>query len=138
MIEISQIKAAKGAEGELVNAKGMYVDHVKLNKLCLKSVLEIEALLGQDKQPQRSATQVIALISRRIECKLHINIENNGYLIHAADVHKNVETLQKQTDAAEEQLASVSFVIQPEATTEEGLPVTEIYEELDEDGNVIC
>lgn len=50
----------------------------------------------------------------------------------------NVQTLRKQLEAAETKLEHVSIVSEPEARTEDGLPVTNIYEELDEDGNVIC
>lgn len=46
--------------------------------------------------------------------------------------------MQRQFDAAETKLASAKVVSNPDARTEEGLPVTDIYEELDEDGNVIC
>jgi len=35
-------------------------------------------------------------------------------------------------------LASIQTIEQPEVRHEDGLPVTDIYEELDEDGNIIC
>ena len=40
--------------------------------------------------------------------------------------------------AAEEKYAASQVIGQPEAGNEEGLPLTEILEELDEEGNVIC
>lgn len=54
------------------------------------------------------------------------------------DVRQNVRSLQKQFDAAEAKLASAKIISEPDTRTEEGLPVTDIFEELDEDGNVIC
>lgn len=53
-------------------------------------------------------------------------------------MQKNVQTLLKQLEAAQTKLEYLSIVNEPEARTEEGHPVTDIHEELDEDGNVIC
>jgi len=39
---------------------------------------------------------------------------------------------------AEEKLAAATVLSNPEVCTEEGLPLKEIHEELDEEGNVIC
>ena len=55
-----------------------------------------------------------------------------------ADVQDNVETLFKQLQAAEDRLEALEVMNHPKAQSEEGLPLTEITEELDEDGNVIC
>ena len=55
-----------------------------------------------------------------------------------SDVHENVKTVKKRLQVAEDQLSSVDVVINPEARHEEGLPLTEIAEELDDDGNVLC
>ncbi|KAI1740263.1 Prefoldin subunit-domain-containing protein [Xylaria scruposa] len=52
-------------------------------------------------------------------------------------VSKNITTLAKQLEAAENKLAATRVVSFPEATDEEGLPITEISEELDDDDNVI-
>ncbi|KAI1415000.1 Prefoldin subunit-domain-containing protein [Hypoxylon sp. FL1857] len=52
-------------------------------------------------------------------------------------VTKNVGTLSKQLEDAENKLAAVTVVTNPEPTDEEGFPITEIREELDEDDNVI-
>ncbi|OTA94079.1 hypothetical protein M434DRAFT_394980 [Hypoxylon sp. CO27-5] len=52
-------------------------------------------------------------------------------------VTKNVGTLSKQLEDAENKFAAVTVVTNPEATDEEGFPITEIREELDEDDNVI-
>ena len=53
-------------------------------------------------------------------------------------MHENVQTVEKRLNIAEEKLAAVNVVIQPDARNEDGLPVTEIREELDEEGNVLC
>ncbi|KAI4869719.1 Prefoldin subunit-domain-containing protein [Hypoxylon rubiginosum] len=52
-------------------------------------------------------------------------------------VGKNIDTLTKQLEEAENRLAAVTVVANPDATDEEGLPITEIMEELDDDDNVI-
>ncbi|EOD47169.1 putative udp-galactose transporter like protein [Neofusicoccum parvum UCRNP2] len=79
---------------------------------------EIKELLGKDMQ--RSAKQVIDLISRRQDY-----------------VQKNVETVQKQVDAAEDKLSKVLIVSNPSLENDEGAPLMDIREELDENGNVV-
>ena len=59
-------------------------------------------------------------------------------MLTRVDVQKNVKSLIKQLEAAEDRLKAIELVIHPEERSEEGLPLTEINEELDEDGNVIC
>lgn len=78
---------------------------------------EVEELFG--KSSERSSGQIVNLISRRIDY-----------------VSKNVETLEKQLEAAEQKLAAANVVINPDVRDEEGLPFTDIIEELDEDDNV--
>lgn len=78
---------------------------------------EIEELFG--KSNERSRGQIVNLISRRIDY-----------------VSKNVETLEKQLEAAEQKLAAASVLINPDVRDEEGLPFTDIIEELDDDDNV--
>lgn len=53
-------------------------------------------------------------------------------------MQENVKVSNKRLLAAEDNLSAVNIVINPEARTEDGLPLTEIIEELDDDGNVIC
>ena len=54
-------------------------------------------------------------------------------------MHRNVETVDKQLQAAENKLAAVLAIGRTtDMRTEEGLPVRDIFEELDDDGNVIC
>jgi unconventional prefoldin RPB5 interactor 1 len=52
-------------------------------------------------------------------------------------VEQNIRTIQKQLEMAEKKLVTASIVSTPEVLNEEGLPLTEIMEELDDDGNVI-
>lgn len=78
---------------------------------------EIEELFG--KSNERSRRQIVNLISRRIDY-----------------VSKNVETLEKQLDAADQKLAAANVIINPDVRDEEGLPFTDIIEELDDDDNV--
>ncbi|TGJ88359.1 hypothetical protein E0Z10_g487 [Xylaria hypoxylon] len=52
-------------------------------------------------------------------------------------ISTNIATLTKQLEAAENKLAAARVVSNPEATDEDGLPITEISEELDDDDNVV-
>ena len=56
----------------------------------------------------------------------------------AIDVQENIKTMERRLTTAEEKLQATTVVSQPLVTDEEGLPLTEIREELDDDGNVIC
>jgi unconventional prefoldin RPB5 interactor 1 len=80
---------------------------------------EIRDILGTD--TSRSATQVVNILERRIDY-----------------VQQNVHTVQKQIDIAENKLAAATIISTPDVRNEEGLPVTEIIEELDDDGNIIA
>lgn len=81
---------------------------------------EVIDLLGKPPQAQRSANQVIDMIARRIDY-----------------VQLNGSTVEKQLDTAEKQLAGVDVLLEPGMDNEEGLPMMDIEEELDEDGNEI-
>lgn len=50
---------------------------------------------------------------------------------------ENVKALQKQLFATEDKLAAVDLWVQPADSTD-GLPLTEITEELDDEDNIIC
>ncbi|KAI1655356.1 Prefoldin subunit-domain-containing protein [Daldinia decipiens] len=52
-------------------------------------------------------------------------------------VSKNIDTLGKQHEEAENRLAAVTIIANPDATDEDGLPITEILEELDDDDNIV-
>ena len=54
------------------------------------------------------------------------------------DVQQNIKTISSLLTAAEEKYAASQVLTQPEVRNEDGLPLTEIHEELDEEGNVVC
>lgn len=78
---------------------------------------EVDEILGAD---TRDATQVVNILDRRIDY-----------------VEQNVRTVQKQVETAENKLASATIISTPDVRNDEGLPLTEIVEELDEEGNII-
>ncbi len=55
-----------------------------------------------------------------------------------SDVQQNIRTLSSLLNTAQEKHAAAQVLTKPEVRNEEGLPLTEIHEELDEEGNVIC
>jgi unconventional prefoldin RPB5 interactor 1 len=81
---------------------------------------EINEIFGKNdlKEPQ----QIISVLSRRIDY-----------------VEKNVETLEKQLEAAENKLAASNVLANPDGVMDEesGLPITNIIEQIDEEGNVL-
>ncbi|EKD13295.1 hypothetical protein MBM_08738 [Drepanopeziza brunnea f. sp. 'multigermtubi' MB_m1] len=79
---------------------------------------ELEDILGV--KEARATAQVVNLLDRRIDY-----------------VEQNIRTIEKQIGKAEEKLAAASIISTPDVRNEEGLPLTEIVEELDEEGNVI-
>ena len=79
---------------------------------------EIEDILGAS--ASRTAAQVVNLLDRRIDY-----------------VEQNVKTIEKQIGAAEKKLAAATVISTPDVRNDEGLPLTEIVEELDEEGNII-
>ncbi|KAF2123993.1 hypothetical protein P153DRAFT_371296 [Dothidotthia symphoricarpi CBS 119687] len=89
--------------------------------LTLVNDKEVEELLGKDLRTKRSANQVVDMISRRIDY-----------------VQQSSATIEKQLDTTEKQLAGVDILLDPGVDNEEGLPMMDIEEELDEDGNEIA
>lgn len=88
----------------------------------LVTLVEIDDILYLKSAP-RSADQVVNLLDRRIDY-----------------VSQNVKTTEKQLHAAEDKLEKVGMVtedLEEGTRDEEGLPLTEITEELDEEGNVV-
>lgn len=80
---------------------------------------EVGELLGSP-ATKRTAAQVVNLLDRRIDY-----------------VEQNVLTVKKQIETAENKLAAATVISTPDVRNEEGLPLTEIVEELDDDGNVV-
>ncbi|KAF2825189.1 hypothetical protein CC86DRAFT_370943 [Ophiobolus disseminans] len=87
----------------------------------LLDIKEVEELLGKDLKTKRTANQVVDIISRRIDY-----------------VQQNSATIEKQLDAAEKKLAGVDVLLEPGMDNEEGLPMMDIEEELDEEGNEVA
>jgi unconventional prefoldin RPB5 interactor 1 len=87
----------------------------------LLDIKEVEELLGKDLKSKRTANQVVNLLSRRIDY-----------------VQQNSATIEKQLDAAEKRLAGVDVFLDPGMDNEEGLPMMDIEEELDEEGNEVA
>lgn len=86
------------------------------------TLVEIDDILNL-KGEQRNAAQIINLLDRRVDY-----------------VAQNVQTAEKQLHAVEDKLEKVGMVseeLEDSARDEEGLPLTEIIEELDDEGNVI-
>ncbi|KAL2675279.1 hypothetical protein Neosp_011463 [[Neocosmospora] mangrovei] len=79
---------------------------------------EIDEIFGS--KNRKSKEQILNVLDRRIDY-----------------VTKNIESLEKQIEAAENKLAAATVISQPDATDEEGLPITEIIEQLDDDDNVV-
>ncbi|KAH8905905.1 hypothetical protein BR93DRAFT_959573 [Coniochaeta sp. PMI_546] len=81
---------------------------------------EVNEIFGKNdlKKPE----QIVSVLSRRIDY-----------------VEKNVETLEKQLEAAENKLAASTVIAEPDGVVDEesGLPITDIIEEIDEEGNVV-
>lgn len=79
---------------------------------------EVDEIFGRiDLKP---AEQIENVLSRRIDYST-----------------KNVETLEKQLEAAENKLAAATVIAQPDYTHEDGEEVMDIVEQLDEDNNVV-
>ena len=81
---------------------------------------EVRELFGHDHKIRRSPMQIVGVICRRID-----------YVQH------NVDTIQRQVAAAQRDLADLATPAAHHARQEKGLPFTEIFESLDDDGRVI-
>ncbi|KLJ09084.1 hypothetical protein EMPG_15492 [Blastomyces silverae] len=81
---------------------------------------EIKVLLGVKQGVTRTKEQVVDAISRRMDY-----------------VQQNIGVLEKRVSAAERKLEAILTVQHPGAADEEGLPITDIVEELDDDDRVI-
>jgi len=55
-----------------------------------------------------------------------------------SDIQQNITTVSSLLQVAEEKYIASQIPSQPHVRYEEGLPLTEIHEELDDEGNVIC
>ncbi|KAL1610557.1 hypothetical protein SLS60_002226 [Paraconiothyrium brasiliense] len=81
---------------------------------------EVEVLLGKSLPSKRTANQVIDMITRRLDY-----------------VEQNRETVEKQLDKAQKQLEALEMLTDQGMQNEEGLPMMDIEEQLDDDDNVV-
>ncbi|KAH9892146.1 Prefoldin subunit-domain-containing protein [Xylariomycetidae sp. FL2044] len=72
------------------------------------------------KNDSNPPTQIVNLITHRLDY-----------------VSRNIENLEKQLEASQDKLAAVTVVSNPYVGDDDGLPITEILEELDDDDNVL-
>ncbi|KAL6876688.1 Prefoldin subunit domain-containing protein [Trichoderma novae-zelandiae] len=79
---------------------------------------EIDDIFGT--RSLKTREQIINVLERRIDY-----------------VSQNIETLRKQLGTAENKYAAATVISQPDATDEDGQPIMDIVEELDDDDNVI-
>lgn len=80
---------------------------------------EVAEIFGQGRA-RRGASQVLGILDRRLDY-----------------VGTNIRTLERQVEEAERKADAARVVRDPGATDESGLPITEIFERLDEEGNVL-
>lgn len=109
---------------EEVEAISGPADRADLDRICdefegqVIIAKEVKEIFGE--QTVKSKAQIINILSRRIDY-----------------VAKNVETLEKQLQAAEEKFEKANIVANPDVMDEgSGLPITDIIEELDDDDNI--
>ncbi|KAL7812963.1 Prefoldin subunit domain-containing protein [Trichoderma aethiopicum] len=79
---------------------------------------ELDDVFG--KPGLKTREQIINVLDRRIDY-----------------VSKNIGTLRKQLETAENKYAAATVISQPDAADEDGQPIMDIVEELDDDDNVI-
>ncbi|POS76861.1 hypothetical protein DHEL01_v204747 [Diaporthe helianthi] len=109
---------------EEVEATSGPADRADLDRICdefeghVITTKEVKEIFGE--QGVKPKAQIISVLSRRIDY-----------------ISKNVQTLEKQLQAAEEKYEKVNVVANPDAMDEDsGLPITDIIEELDDDDNI--
>lgn len=108
--EVEAVTAADEAE-ELRRIHGEFDGELLNGK-------EIDDIIGQPKL--KTKEQIINVLERRIDY-----------------VSQNISTLQKQLETAENKYAAATVISQPDATDEDGQPILDIVEELDDDDNVV-
>ena len=79
---------------------------------------EIDDVFGREKLKTRD--QIVNVLERRVDY-----------------VTRNIESLTKQLETAEDKYAAAAVISQPDDTGEDGQPITDVVEELDEEDNVL-
>lgn len=105
---------------EIEAAEGDDYDRIR-NEFSLELIgrKEVDEVIGEE--GKRTKDQMVNILDRRIDY-----------------VTRNISQLQKELQRVENKYATASVISQPdEAQDEEGQPITEILEELDEDDNVL-
>lgn len=80
---------------------------------------EVAEIFG-DKTKIKPAEQIASQLDRRLDY-----------------VQRNIDTLEKQLREAEDKAAAAGVVSAPDVRDDDGLPITDIVEELDDDDNVV-
>jgi len=89
-------------------------------ELTLLNEKEVEELISKNSPSERTANQVVDMISRRIDY-----------------VRTSSASIEKNLDVAEKKLAGVDVLLEPGMDNEDGEPMMDIEEELDEEGNEV-
>ncbi|RMZ68392.1 udp-galactose transporter like [Pyrenophora seminiperda CCB06] len=89
-------------------------------ELTLLNEKEVQELISKNSPSERRANQVVDMISRRIDY-----------------VRTSSATIEKNLDAAEKKLAGVDVLLEPGMDNEDGEPMMDIEEELDDEGNEV-
>lgn len=79
---------------------------------------EVDDIIGR--HTVRTRDQIVNLLDRRVDY-----------------VTRNIDDLKKQLEAAQNKYATANVISQPDALGDEGEPITDVVEELDEDDNVV-
>ncbi|KAK2594804.1 hypothetical protein QQS21_007492 [Conoideocrella luteorostrata] len=115
--EYEALKEEVDAAPEPCTAEHLRKIHVEFEDELLNGK-EIDEIFGL--QGYKSKHQIINVLQRRIDY-----------------VGKNVASLEKQLETAEGKYDTATAVGQPDAVDEQGQPITEIIEQLDDDDNVL-
>ena len=80
---------------------------------------------------------MLNLIARRVDCELLLHRASRR-CSYQVDVQQNIKTVSSLLQVAREKYTASQILRDPEESHDGRLPLTEIHEELDDDGNVIC
>ena len=81
---------------------------------------DLRELVGMDQELHRSPRQMIDILTKRVDY-----------------ISRNVSTIQKQLSDVEKKRNALLLAEEPDHRDEAGLPLMEVSEELDEEGNVV-
>jgi unconventional prefoldin RPB5 interactor 1 len=110
--EIASLPQGSSTEDILSIARGFRAELVDDN--------ELQSILGQGKGSIRDQRQVVDILAKRVDY-----------------VSKNAHVIKKQLSDAQKRRNALLLAEEPDYREDAGLPLTDITEELDEDGNVL-